>query len=86
VNEWATPAVVAGKPETLNDEAAAGVTVIDCVPVGVEVAISCKVIVCEPAVFSVAVNEWLPPSANVNADGGGKIACASLLVKMTSRV
>jgi hypothetical protein len=37
VNEWAIPAIVAGKPETRNDEAAAGVTVIDCVPVGVPV-------------------------------------------------
>ena len=73
MNEWATPAVVAGKPETLNDAAAAGVTVTDCVPAGVEPVTSpATVIVCGPAVFSVAVNVWLPASASVNREVGGQ--------------
>src|SRR5262249_33398572 len=42
------------------------------------------VIVCGPAVFSVAVNVWLSPSANVNRETEGKIAWVSLLLKMTS--
>ena len=62
-----TPAVVdVGKPPRVNAAAAAGVTVIDCEPLGRPLKKSVTVSDCAPAVLNVALNVWLPASVAVN--------------------
>src|SRR6516225_4600780 len=84
VNEWATPAVVAGKPATWNVEAAAAVTPTVAVLVGPKKLLSAAVMVCVPAVFNVAVNTCVPESLGVKNQELGNPACASLLEKLMS--
>src|SRR6516162_4388212 len=84
VNEFGTPAVVAvGKPPTVNDAAEAGLTAIDCVPLGSTLKKSRTVSDCVPAVLSAALNVWLPASAAVNVQKLGRLAWLSLLEKTT---
>ena len=61
VKVWDTPAVVAGKPLTVNEAAAAAVTTIpDCVTLSPALAVSATVSDCVPTVFRVAL-KYAPP-------------------------
>jgi hypothetical protein len=73
------PAVATAGAETVKCVAAAADTIIEFdVPVIDGVPVSVAVMVCEPAVFSVAENV---PTPQVNVASAGNTAAPSLLVK-----
>ena len=78
VNVWATPAMVVGKPVTVNCLATGGVASLDIVPARVGVARSVAVIVCVPTVMKVTLAVAAPLTRAVSA---GSTALGSELVK-----
>jgi len=64
VNDWATPAVVAGKPVTRKDPGVAEAVTLtpDWVALSPALAVSVTVTDWVPAVFRAALKVWAPPS------------------------
>jgi hypothetical protein len=81
VNVNEDPAVAVAGAETLKRAAGPGPTVIEPdVPVIDEVTVSVAVIVCDPAVFRVVLNEPVP---DVRGESAGRTAAPSVDVKCT---
>jgi transcription elongation factor len=68
VNDWATPAVVAGNPDTVNDAAVTGAMTLipGWVATIAAFAVSAAVMDWTPGVSKVALNVWTPESFFVN--------------------